>query len=112
MAPKSVLLAAASSGQCWVDPSEDLLFMLMEDMVRDGRGYLLIERLDSVEPQRLKVLLHDGWIGMRKVEGGCVAIARTKNMREAHSALTRWAFRLGDEGIDNVQWGTVPSGSL
>lgn len=105
MGGQAVLLAVAPDGQRWEDPSEDLLFMLLEDLVEAGRGSLRVERLDSAGAEVLEIFHRVDLFRVRRQEGAQVATARSRNLHEVHAAATRWAFRVDSEAAaQSQQW--------
>jgi hypothetical protein len=106
METRPVLLALAPDGQRWEDPSEDLLFNLLEDLVQAGQGTLRVERLDSARAETFAVDLSGGLFRVHRQEGIQVFTARSANMREVHAASARWAFRIDGPQVERHRpWG-------
>jgi hypothetical protein len=105
----AVLLAVTSGGDRWEDPSEDLLYMLLEDLVDERGGAFTIQRLDTPDRHTLDVHLDGDLFRVRRQEGhGAVPLAATSvELREVHAACTRWAFGLGDAEAERTRamWG-------
>jgi hypothetical protein len=101
-----VLLAVMDNGERWEDPSEDLLYILLEDLEKRRAKRMRVERLD--EAGRALEVAREGKVFLfRRYEAGQVAFAESANRREVHAASTRWAFRM-DRGMAlwaRAQWG-------
>jgi hypothetical protein len=86
-----ILCATTASGEVWDDPSEDALFMFMEDLKTPGSS-LLVER---VEPER-----EQEWARVTRNEHGLFEYENSlhhryvSSLRPVHEFLTRWAFDL------------------
>lgn len=67
----TTLRAQKESGQMWDDPSEDLLFMLIESVDRGDEAFLIIERLaDSTGQSHVhSVRNSDGTFEVERREG-------------------------------------------
>lgn len=104
---QAVVLAVAPGGRRWEDPSEDLLFILLEDLAGGGRGPLRIERLDAAEPEVLEVFAEQGSFRVRRQKGDRVAVAVSGSLHEVHAACTRWAYHLDSETAERARpgWG-------
>jgi hypothetical protein len=108
---RPILRAIPEVGEPWDDPSEDLLFMLLQDIeAGEGVTFLIVERTaDPTGNTYAQVLRHDdGSYTLEHREGdadhhyGTVA----PDMRTAHKFLTGWAFQLpGWEG--QATWSPV-----
>lgn len=90
-----ILRATDSEGETYDDPSEDALYMFMEDLRSPGSS-LRVERL---EPERkgewATVALTDS--GLYKfVSSGHIEYVSSR--RTIHEFLTRWAFDLPPAG--------------
>jgi hypothetical protein len=88
-----ILRAIGVDGETYDDPSEDLLFMLFDDLERPGASFT-IERVEAGrQGESVRVIRErDGSFSL----GGGLSLRTT--MREAHEALTRWAFDLPSSG--------------
>lgn len=106
MTEPPTLLAVTSGGDRWEDPSEDLLYMLLEDLVDEHGGSFRISRLDNQDEHALDVSLVDGVFRVGRYEGpdAVPLVATTVELREVHAACTRWAFRLDDDAA-RAEWG-------
>lgn len=104
-----ILLAVTSSGDRWEDPSEDLLFMLLEDLVDESGESFRINRLDTEEGHTLDVSLDGTVFRVRRQDGvdAVPVVAASSELREVHAACTRWAFRLDDAVAEQARamWG-------
>jgi hypothetical protein len=84
-----ILRATAATGEVYDDPSEDALFMLIEDLDSAGAS-VLVERVEEGrEREAVRVTLQDS--GSYRFEG---RETHEGSMRAVHEALTRWAFDL------------------
>lgn len=90
-----ILRATAADGEVYDDPSEDALFMFMEDLERPGSSFT-VERVETGrEGDFLRVSVEED--GMYALDGpGAEGIGPVRSMRAVHEALTRWAFDLHD----------------
>jgi N6-adenosine-specific RNA methylase IME4 len=93
-----ILRATTESGEIWDDPSEDLLFILLEDIRDKDELFVIVERLADASGQtymqairtadsRFRLEYRDGSAGRH-------FFAETADMRLAHDVLTKWAFEL------------------
>jgi hypothetical protein len=84
-----ILRATDATGDVYDDPSEDALFMFMEDLDSSGSSF----RVERVEPG-----LEEEWVRVTRKDGGLYEIDGSQNvhyvssMRSVHEFLTRWAF--------------------
>jgi hypothetical protein len=101
-----VLLAVMDNGERWEDPSEDLLYILLEDLEKGRAKRMRVERLDEAD-RALEVAREGKVFLLRRYEAGQVAFAESANRREVHAACTRWAFRMdrGSALWARAQWG-------
>ena len=89
MSSAPVLLAVMDNGERWEDPSEDLLYILLEDLEKRRAKRMRVERLD--EAGRALEVAREGKVFLfRRYEAGQVAFAESANRREVHAASTRW----------------------
>lgn len=111
---QSVLKAFNESGQAWDDPSEDLLFMLMEDIERGDEKFLVIERLGDPSQQTYAQSARnaDGTYVVEYRDGSPQNHFGTtvEDMRSAHSLITGWAFELPGWS-DSATWERISFGS-
>jgi hypothetical protein len=88
-----ILRATGAASEIYDDPSEDALYMLMEDLRSPG-FFVRVERLD---PERggewAKVTLNESGLYEFESSGH---IKYVSSLREIHDFLTRWAFDLSD----------------
>jgi hypothetical protein len=87
-----ILRATTAEGEIYEDPSEDALFMFVDEL---GPGSILkIERTEKGrEGEEVSVIGQAD--GSYAVEGAIES--GSSSMREAHEAVTRWAFDLPDD---------------
>ncbi|HEX6449447.1 MAG TPA: hypothetical protein VF060_08295 [Trebonia sp.] len=106
MSSVPVLLAVMDNGGRWEDPSEDLLYILLEDLEERRAKRMRVERLDEAG-HALEIARQRKVFRVRRYEAGQVSLAESANRREVHAACTRWAFRM-DRGMAlwaRAQWG-------
>jgi hypothetical protein len=88
-----ILRAMDSTGDVYYDPSEDALFMFMEDLLPGG-----VLRVDRLEEDRqnewARVTMNK--VGLYRFESSG-HIEYVSSFREIHDLLTRWAFELFDK---------------
>jgi len=93
-----ILRAILEAGQSWDDPSEDLLFMLLEDIESEQGTFLIVERITDPSGQTYAQALRrdDGTYVVEHREGDADHHYGTvvADMRAAHHLLTGWAFQL------------------
>lgn len=107
---QSVLKAFNESEQIWEDPSEDLLFMLLEDIERGDEEFLVVERLADPSQQTYAQAARnaDGTYVVEYRDGSPQNHPGTtvEDMRSAHSLITGWAFELPG-WRDSVTWSRI-----
>jgi hypothetical protein len=86
------------SGVKWDDPSEDLLFILLED-IRDRRElYMIVERVRDTSGQTFMQAIRtdDSKYRLEYRDGAPDRhfYAVTADFRKAHDVLTKWSFEL------------------
>jgi hypothetical protein len=92
----AVLRATNEAGDVWDDPSEDLLFMLIEEL-EPGNSFLVVERLDA-ERAGYFVQVVAGESGSpyvleyRQGDPGTHQGTSIESMRVVHETMTKWAF--------------------
>jgi hypothetical protein len=85
-----ILRAMDSTGEVYDDPSEDALFMFMEDL--EPGAVLRVERLEEGRQRDWsQVAMQES--GLYKFESSD-HIEYVSSLREIHDFLTRWAFEL------------------
>jgi hypothetical protein len=93
-----VLRALPDKGQSWDDPSEDLLFMLLEDIESGQGAFLIVERTTDPSGHTYAQVLRrkDGAYVVEHCDGDAEHRYGTTapDMRAAHRLLTAWAFQL------------------
>lgn len=91
-----VLVAQASTGERYEDPSEDLLFELLADLASE-RDYVMVERLaDTTGQTYAQAMRTDRGYLVERRDGSedTHAHAVTADLSKAHEDLTTWAFGL------------------
>lgn len=105
-----ILRAQPENGRTWDDPSEDLLFTLLED-IESGEGtFLVVTRTADASGQTYAQALRrdDGSYLVEHREGGPDAHFGTvvADVRAAHALLAGWAFEK-DGWSDSATWTPV-----
>jgi hypothetical protein len=86
-----ILRATDATGEVYDDPSEDALYMLMEDLKSPGSSFR-IERLEEGHERKCaQVALNE--IGLYAFESS-EHIQYVSSLNTIHEFLTRWAFDL------------------
>jgi hypothetical protein len=86
-----ILRATDATGEVYDDPSEDALYMLLEDMKTPG-SVIRIERLeDDRRGEWAQVAVNDA--GLYAFDSSH-HVGYTSSLRNVHEFLTRWAFDL------------------
>ncbi|MEU5691909.1 hypothetical protein [Actinosynnema sp. NPDC020468] len=97
MTDERYLVAETSSGDRWDDPSEDLLYMLVEDIVDERGGSFLLRRIHPREGDTLEVSSLDGRaFRVVRADDDGVFEAHSGEPREVHAAITHWSFERAD----------------
>jgi hypothetical protein len=95
MTGEPILRAVDAAGETSDDPSEDALFMFMEDLEEPGSSFE-VERLGGGR-ERDFIRVTAGDDRTYTLEGPhAEGIGPVRSMRAVHEALTRWAFGLPD----------------
>jgi len=93
--------ALTESGASHDDPSESHLFMLLDDVNRNEEQFVIVERTADRSGQTYAQVIKntDGSWTVERREGGPSAhfAVEVADMRDAHAALTAWAFELESE---------------
>jgi hypothetical protein len=91
-----ILRATAVDGEVYDDPSEDALFMFMEDLGGQPGSSFTVERVETGrEGDFLRVSLRED--GLYALHGpSAEGTEPVPSMRAVHEALTRWAFDIPD----------------
>jgi hypothetical protein len=100
------LRAKTETGEIYDDPSEDLLFMLFEDVASGDEEFFIVERTSDLTHQTyIQVAggVDDFIVEYRDGSPERHFGARCGNLRIAHEAVTGWAFDL-DGWKDRLQW--------
>ncbi|GAA1751124.1 hypothetical protein GCM10009710_33620 [Aeromicrobium alkaliterrae] len=101
-----VLRASVESGEVYDDPSEDLLFMLFEDMGHSDGSFLIVGRtLDPTGQTYVQSAPSlDGGFVVEYREGGPDRhyATRAPDIRVAHGLVTGWAFELPNWNTGSV----------
>ena len=97
-ATSPILRAISEAGQTWDDPSEDLLFMLLEDIDGGQGSYLIVERTADHSGQTYAQTARrdDGSYVVEYRDGDADHHYRTvvADMPAAHRLITAWAYEL------------------
>ena len=94
----AILRATNEAGEMYDDPSEDMLFMLLEEL-GPGNSFVIVDRLQPERADQFMqaVVGQDGapWI-LEYREGAQETHHSTSlgSMRAVHEVLTKWAFDL------------------
>jgi len=89
--PEQILRATDATGEVYDDPSEDALYMLMEDLSSPGAS-LRVERLEDERK--------GDWAQVSMTEAGLYELDSSEHvhyvssLKAIHEFLTRWAFDL------------------
>lgn len=102
-----ILRATTERGDTIDDPSEDLLFMLFEDVEQGGGGYLIVDALTDETGQTYAQTSRnkDGSYVVEYRAGSAERHYGTTaaDMRTAHALITGWAFDL-DGWRESAEW--------
>ena len=105
-----MLRASNESGQTWDDPSEDLLFMLVEDVGRGDETFLIVERLaDSTGQTYIQSARNDDGTYAVEYRAGTPDqhfSTTAADMRAAHALIASWAFE-EPHWSDSFTWSRV-----
>jgi hypothetical protein len=98
MDPGPILRAKPEVGDTYDDPSEDLIFLLLQDIEEGEGSFLIIERLSDPSGNTYAQVLRrdDGSYVVEHREGSADRHYATvvPDMRTAHTLLTGWAHDL------------------
>lgn len=100
-----VLRAKQDTGDVYEDPSEDLLYMLLEDIESGDAAWMIVERLSDRSGQTFfqAAAEGEGFTVERRAGGPDTHVAATvADLDAAHALATAWAFEL--PGLDAVTW--------
>lgn len=101
MRARATIRASVESGNSWDDPSEDHLFLLVEDIERGDESYLIVERLnDSSGQTYLQTIRNeDGGYLVERRDGSADKHFQTRasDYKYAHALIAAWAF--GERGV-------------
>ncbi len=90
-----LLRATDTTGEIYDDPSEDVLFVFMEDLQSPGASFVVKRVEKGREGEFMRVTRQDN--GAYLLEGpGTQGIDGAGSMRAVHESLTRWSGRLED----------------
>lgn len=95
MSTPESMRAVTNGGEVWEEPSGDLLYMLLTDLVEANGGEFDIIRPDP-EESTFKVSFEGNQFRVvRKDSDAAVAsVATSVDLHEVHAACTRWAHRI------------------
>lgn len=95
-----ILRALMESGATWDDPSEDLIFELLNDIVRGDEQFVVIERTRDATGQTYAQAIQSasGGFILERRDGDADHHYRAacRDVRDAHRALAAWAHEIGD----------------
>lgn len=110
MSDTPVLRAVSESGDTIVDPSEDALFMMLEDIEGGESTYLIVDALRDATGQTYVQTSRnaDGTYDVEYRDGGPEHHYGTvaEDMRAAHALVTGWAFDIPG-WRDSASWEAV-----
>lgn len=101
--------AKAETGEAYDDPSEDLLFMLFEDIANGDEDFFIVERTEDRAGQTyIQVARASSGFVLEYRDGGPDRHFGTEcdDMRLAHQVVTGWAFGF-DGWKDDLEWKQV-----
>ncbi|MGO4249461.1 hypothetical protein AB4Y87_19785 [Paenarthrobacter sp. RAF54_2] len=106
-----LLKSTNESGQTWEDPSEDALFMFMEDIEQGEEAFLIVELLADPSGQTFiqSTRNDDGTYVVEFREGSPSQHFGTvvDDMGAAHALIASWSFGL-DGWRESVEWTKIP----
>jgi hypothetical protein len=104
-----ILRATNEAGDVYNDPSEDLLFELLDEL-GEGNSFLIVERLEAERAGHFMqtVIGPTGDFVLEYREGPLETHYSTTlgSMRDVHEVMTRWAFDLHG-WRDDLRWKPV-----
>lgn len=110
MAASPILRAIPEAGAPWDDPSEDLLFILLQDIEAGDESFLIVERITDSTGQTYAQALRcqDGSYVVEDRDGDAEHHYSTivADMRTAHHLLAGWAFNLPG-WTDHATWSQI-----
>ena len=93
-----ILRTTDVTGEVYDDPSEDALYMFMEDLESSGSSFLV----ERVEPGRegewMRITYRAG--GLYELDSSTQDLRYVGSLRSVHEYLTRWAFDLSSPKAD------------
>lgn len=105
-----ILRAIKEAGDSYDDPSEDLLFMLLEDIDHGEGTWVIVERLSDPTQQTYAQVLRvnsDSWVVEHRAGSADTHFGTmVRGLRQAHALLTGWAFDL-DGWQQGATWSRV-----
>lgn len=104
-APDPMLLRVETSqGEQYDEPSEDALFMLMENLQHDQDYFILENASDTTGQTYIQVMwVGDGFLVERRSGSeNTHEHAASTDLREVHQDLTTWAFGVRRENV--LRW--------
>jgi hypothetical protein len=108
--PMPVLRALTESGDSYDDPSEDLLFMLLDDVDHGAGTWVIVDRPADASQQTYAQALRvaaDSWVVEHREGSPETHVGTTVgDLRTAHQLLTGWAFDLAG-WADGATWTPV-----
>lgn len=107
---KPMLRAMTESGESWNDPSEDALFMFLEDVERGEEKFLIVERLaDSTGQTYIQSARNDDGSYVVEYRDGSADqhfSTSVADVRAAHALITSWAFA-EPHWRDSFEWSRI-----
>ena len=95
-----ILRAVMESGATWDDPSEDLIFDLLNDISRGDEEFVVIERTRDPTGQTYAQAIQSesGGFILERRDGDADHHYRAvcRDVRDAHRALAAWAHEIAD----------------
>ncbi len=105
LAPDPILLRVETSqGEQYDEPSEDALFMVMEDLQHDQDYFILENASDTTGQTYVQVMrVGDGFLVERRSGSeNTHEHATSTDLRKVHQDLTTWAFGVQRENV--LRW--------
>ncbi|KRE63124.1 hypothetical protein ASG78_04920 [Nostocoides sp. Soil756] len=92
------LRATLENGAAYEDPSEDVLFMLLEDVAAGHSPWVIVDKPadSSQQTYAQAVRLADGLFQVERRRGDASTheVTSALPLRDAHAKLTAWAYAL------------------
>ena len=101
-----------TSGTTYDDPSEDLLFMLFEDVLGGAEDFFIVERLADPTGQTYVQTAQtaSGWrVEKRAGSPKTHVVTEVAEHRAAHALVTHWCFGTSTVPLPTVEWRPLES---